>query len=309
MLSRAEIVAALNSALHSCPHVHACWLGGSDATGRTDELSDIDLLALADDDRVEDTLAVVERTLHALSPVAATYRVPEPTWHGHSQVFIRLERASPFHLIDFCAIKLSSDSRFLEPERHGKAMILFDRGDHLAPVALDCADHEKRIAARLTDLRARFTLFSPFAEKAVRRGDGPEAAHWYFNMTLRMLIDLLRIRYCPDRFDFGRGISVMTCRRSGSRRSAASRWLAVWKQSLRTTAKRRTTLDNCWLMLTQPVLSRSRSAWRWGSSDPLTLTPPISTLRGIGSPGSIGLGWSSDRTSGDVAQLVRARDS
>ncbi len=203
MLSRAEIVAALSSALHSCPHVHACWLGGSDATGRTDELSDIDLLALADDDRVEDTLAVVERTLHALSPVAATYRVPEPTWHGHSQVFIRLERASPFHLIDFCAMKLSSDSRFLEPERHGKAMILFDRGDHLAPVALDCADHEKRIAARLTDLRARFTLFSPFAEKAVRRGDGPEAAHWYFNMTLRMLIDLLRIRYCPDRFDFG----------------------------------------------------------------------------------------------------------
>lgn len=203
MIARTDIITALHRALESSPHVHAAWLGGSDATGRTDDLSDIDLLALTDDDRVEETMSLVTRTLESLSPIAATYRVPEPAWHGHSQVFIRLEQASPFHLIDLCAMKRSSESRFLEPERHGKAVVLFDRDGSLAPVPFDRAAHDQRVTARLADLRARFTLFSPFAEKAVRRGDAPEAVHFYSNMTLRMLIDLLRIRYCPDRFDFG----------------------------------------------------------------------------------------------------------
>lgn len=203
MIARTEIIAALHNALEQCPHVHAAWLGGSDANGRTDDISDIDLLALTDNDRVEDVMSLVQRTLESLSPLATIYRLPEPTWHGHAQTFFQLENASPFHFVDFCAMRISSESRFLEPERHGEAVVLFDRGNHLSAPPFDRAAHEQRVAARLADLRVRFALFSPFAEKAARRGDAPEAAHFYFNMTLRMLVDLLRIRYCPDRFDFG----------------------------------------------------------------------------------------------------------
>jgi len=39
--------------------------------------------------------------------------------------------------------------------------------------------------------------------KAIDRRQPAEAAHWYHGVTLRTLNDLARIRFCPDRFDFG----------------------------------------------------------------------------------------------------------
>lgn len=204
-LSRQQIVDALHQALGAQPAVRAAWLGGSDATGRTDRYSDIDCMALVEDEAVEPVLTVVTAALNDLSPVDVQYRIPEPTWHGHSQVFYRLQDAPPWLLVDLAILKTSSspDNRFLEAERHGHQHILFDHDGLVQPVPFDRAAHEEAMKARILHLAARFDLFHIFVDKAIWRQDPPDAIGMYHAMTLRPLVELLRVRHCPDRYDFG----------------------------------------------------------------------------------------------------------
>lgn len=204
-LTRQQIVDTLQNALHELPAVRAAWLGGSDATGRTDRYSDIDCLVLVEDDAVESVFTAVAAALDALSPIEQQYRIPEPTWHGHSQIFYRLQDAPPWLLIDMALLKTSSPphNRFLEPERHGHQQILFDRDNAVRPAPFDRASHEATIKARLPHLAARFELFHIFVDKAIWRQDAPDAISSYHAMTLRPLVELLRMRHCPDRYDFG----------------------------------------------------------------------------------------------------------
>lgn len=202
MTTRQQLIAALRSALQPLDSCRALWLGGSDATGRTDAISDIDAQAVVEDAAVEAVLAAAEA---ALLPVVRRYRVPEPSWHGHSQVFLLLRDCPPELMIDLTVMKRSApaSTRFLEPERHGTPVVLFDKDGLLAPVPLDRAAHAARIRARLAELRDRVPMLAPLALKAVRRGNAPEAAAMYHGIVLRGLVDLLRIIHCPDRFDFG----------------------------------------------------------------------------------------------------------
>lgn len=200
-----QIIDALHEALHSLPAVRAAWLGGSDATGRTDGFSDIDCMALVEDEAVESVLHAVARALEVLSPIAQQYRIPEPTWHGHSQVFYRLQDAPPWLLVDLALLKTSSapDNRFLEPERHGQQQVLFDRDGVVRPAPFDRAAHEAAMKARLPHLATRFELFHVFVDKAIWRRDAADAMASYQAMTLRPLVELLRMRHCPDRYDYG----------------------------------------------------------------------------------------------------------
>jgi hypothetical protein len=202
-VSREAILEALSRALPAHDFIRAAWFGGSDATGRTDAWSDVDLQLLVDDDRVEDAFAAVHAALGALSPVELVYRFPAPTWHGHDQEFFRLRDADPCHFMDLLVIRLGSADRCLEVERHGRAQVLFDRGGFTRPPALDRDALAARRAKRLEAIRVLFPLLQNLVTKAVRRGHAADAAASYLAYTFRPLVDLARIRYCPDRFDFG----------------------------------------------------------------------------------------------------------
>ena len=204
-LTRQQIIDTLHQALRAIPAVHATWLGGSDATGRTDGYSDVDCQALVDDEAVEAVFTAVAAALSALSPIDRQYRIPEPTWHGHSQVFYRLKDAPPWLLVDLAILKMSSSpaNRFLEPERHGRQVVLFDDDDLVQPAPFDRPAHEAALQARLVHLTARFDLFHVFVDKAIWRRDAADAISTYHAVTMRSLVELLRMRYCPDRYDFG----------------------------------------------------------------------------------------------------------
>jgi predicted nucleotidyltransferase len=203
VITRAEIIAALRSALEGQPEVLAAWLGGSDATGRTDEFSDVDVIVVVEVGAVEAAFDVVHRALEELSPIARRWRPADPTWHGSSQEFLSLRDADPAHLIDLVVQEPSGGERFLEAERHGTAVVLFDRGGILTPVPLDRDTLQTRIDDRLAILRERFPLFQTLVTRAVRRGFVAEAAVAYQDHAYRPLIEVLRIRHCPERFDFG----------------------------------------------------------------------------------------------------------
>jgi CheY-like chemotaxis protein len=86
-LTKKEIIYALCDALEPLEYTHALWEGGAAAFQRVDEWSDLDLLIDVDDEYVSDTLQVIEATLEKLSPIELKYEVPQPSWHGHAQVF------------------------------------------------------------------------------------------------------------------------------------------------------------------------------------------------------------------------------
>lgn len=204
-IPRQTIIDTLNEGLSGADYVLAAALGGSDASGRTDEYSDIDLMTLVADERIEDVFALMREILENLAPIALSYRLPEPAWHGFSQEFFRLRDADPNHMVDFAAIKASTppEKRFMEVERHGHAQVLFDRDGHLSPTALDWDTHLDKMRQRLEILRVNFELFQPMVSRGVFRGHDAEAAATYFAMTVRPLIELLRMRHCPERFDYG----------------------------------------------------------------------------------------------------------
>ena len=202
-VARDAIVRTLIERLEPLGFVDAMWEGGAAAHGRVDEWSDLDLQVVCDDDKVEETFKAAREALEVVSPIELAFRMPEPAWHGHSQVFWKLEKASPFHLIDLCVMKRSSEDKFLEPEMHGSPEVHFDKTGVARPASFDAVAHREALRRRLETLRTVFGLFGRvMVEKELRRGNGIEAVSYYHGTTLRPLIEVLRMRYAPAQHRF-----------------------------------------------------------------------------------------------------------
>lgn len=202
--TRKQLVTALQSALEPHSWAIAAWLGGSDANGRTDRWSDIDLVVLVEDAHVEDAFTACKSAILTIAPIELELRLPMPTWHGHDQVFWQQSGIPDWLMIDLVVMKRSATvSRFLEVERHGTAQVLFDREGVVRPAPFDRRSHESKVRERLEAMVPRFRLLQHLVRKAVWRGDPSEAADKYLTFTLKPLVELMRIRHCPDRYDFG----------------------------------------------------------------------------------------------------------
>lgn len=199
---REIIIETLINNLQPLDFVLALWQGGSAAHGYTDEWSDIDIVAIAEDNRVQETFDIVENSLETISRIRFKWRIPEPTWHGHSQCFYQLEDTSPFLMIDFVVMKRSSPNNFLEVERHGTAAIAFDKANLVIPKALNRRQHFEEMKARFETLKNNFDFLQVFVKKEMNRGRLIEAIANYHNYTLPPLIELLGMLHRPNRYDF-----------------------------------------------------------------------------------------------------------
>ncbi len=99
-------------------------------------------------------------------------------------------------------MKKSSANRFTDTEIHGKAKIHYDKIGFLKTDPLDQVALLRKLEARKASLRASFELFQPFVLKELNRQNYVEAMGYYNIVTLRPLVELLRIKYCPPRHDF-----------------------------------------------------------------------------------------------------------
>ncbi|HEX7149540.1 MAG TPA: hypothetical protein VF512_18675 [Actinomycetota bacterium] len=203
-MRREQVIEVLRGALLPLPHVNAAWLGGSDAFGRADELSDVDLQVEVDDGFVAATFGAVEAALAAASPIVARLVMPMPTWHGHAQRFYRLRDTAETCAVDVVVFERSDPRRYYnQTERHGRPLVLFDRAGVVRPVPLDPAELDATLAAAVAGIRERLPFTLPQAAKEVRRGDALAALGSYHRYLLAPLVTLYRVRHTPARHDFG----------------------------------------------------------------------------------------------------------
>jgi hypothetical protein len=194
---RARISDAVTEALRPLPAVLAGWEGGSARFGVVDAYSDIDLgFVVADDARFEDLYASAERALEAVSPIVASHAPLEGRYY-------KLKDVGEFLLVDLVFHRVGDPDHHLDVERHGETVPLFDKANWLRPRPLDQGALAIQRDRRYRELQTWFPMSQVFVRKAILRGQDVEAVNAFWTCTLRPLADLLRMRYCPVRWDFG----------------------------------------------------------------------------------------------------------
>ena len=202
-VSRQSILDRVVPALRADERVLAVWLGGSDATGRADAFSDVDLCIISEDKAAASLRPVIEAAVASVSPIRVKFDLPEPTWHGFSQSFYQLENAPEYLMVDWVIVERSQHNPWMEVERHGVPHVLFDKVGIIRRAHVDHAAMRTAAEKKISELRLKFPIFRHLPLKLAQRNLPVDALHFYNNLVLRPLIDLLRAVHCPDRYDFG----------------------------------------------------------------------------------------------------------
>lgn len=205
-MNRSGLITRLQAFLFAEEQVRVAWLGGSDATGRVDSRSDVDLVLVADREMVEATFGLVDRWLTELVGVRRHHRLSDPTAHGHPQALFMGAGLSDDLAVDLMVIHAETPvaRRFLQVERHGRVVPLVDRLGWLEEsVVIDREALEIEIDRHLESLAGMHPFQNSLVEKSMARGHWSEALDGYQRRMLRPLCDLMRIEHDPDRFDFG----------------------------------------------------------------------------------------------------------
>ncbi|MFH0816020.1 MAG: hypothetical protein V1934_04310 [Methanobacteriota archaeon] len=201
-VTREAVVETLTDALRLLDAARAMWEQGAASFGRVDEFSDVDLCVICRDDGVEAVFKAVEGALEKRFGISDKYRIPEPTWHGHSQVFIWLKGASRFLFVDMAVEKLSAKNRFLEYSIHGPPVVRMDKDGIISDDSESPEKSIKKIEGRIEAIKTMVRLFQVEVLKELERGNDLEALAFYNGMTMRPLVEALRIKHCPQRFNF-----------------------------------------------------------------------------------------------------------
>lgn len=201
-LTREVIVETLVSTLEPLDYVHAFYEGGAAAFSRIDEWSDIDLYAVADDDKIDVVFLVVEKTLKQLSLIEQKLRTPHLPWPGVFQTFYRLANTSEFLLIDLAVLGPSAPEKFLEPFIHGNVIFYFNKNGAVKPAGFEKEMYCKKLRDRLQVMQARFKMFNNLVQKEIYRRNYLEAMEWYHVFTLTTLVEALRMEHNPTHHDF-----------------------------------------------------------------------------------------------------------
>ena len=203
MKTREQIKQELYDLLFNQAEILAVWEGGSAATGYLDEFSDLDLAIICSDDAVEKVFATLENFLKSFYGIIKKFRLPEPTWHGFSQCYYQLDQVPELFYLDVGVLKKSLPDKFTESNRHGNAVVWFQKEEILntAPAPPEkVRDKGRQFINNVTN-----TDFIAILEikKALARHNFCDAFQIYYQFVNRNLGPLLNLKYCPAKVDFG----------------------------------------------------------------------------------------------------------
>jgi predicted nucleotidyltransferase len=198
---RRAVIEAVIARLLPMGAVRALFEGGSAATGRLDDYSDIDLVIVAPLAAADEAFDGVEAALapHIISHV---WRVDPPPFPDTAQRFYFLADAPRFFAVDCVVVTEAAAGQFLERERHGTPLVYFDRTGKIRARPADATALALRRTRRWKQLQGAVPIYAMLVDKELTRGRPLEAMGFY-QALLRALIEVLGIAHRPDRFDFG----------------------------------------------------------------------------------------------------------
>lgn len=201
-LTREEILNCIESELKSLDYVNGMWQCGSAAFGRVDEWSDIDIVVDVEDDKVMEVFKVTDKVLESLSPIERSFECPQPMSPGAYQKAYKLRDVSKFLLIEICAVKNSSNQKFLQKEIHNEVFVHFDKKNVTDVKPIDINEFSSKLKTRIVQMENLFNLYQFLIDKELNRNNHIEAMAFYQSFTLNPLLEVIRIRYAPFRYNF-----------------------------------------------------------------------------------------------------------
>ena len=105
-------------------------------------------------------------------------------------------------VIEICALKHSSLEKFLQREIHGEIFVHFDNKDVTNVKPIDKEEFDKSLKVRLENIEKLFNMYQILIEKELNRKNHIEALAFYQNFTLSPLVEVLRMKYSPYRYNF-----------------------------------------------------------------------------------------------------------
>jgi predicted nucleotidyltransferase len=198
----------LREQAESDPDLRVVWIGGSAATGGWDQWSDLDVDLLC---TPGETTAVYDRLLkqtRATFDVDHVWELPLAAWPDGRQCFVNHQHRpgaleEPTRIVDLHFSDLSDQRRSLDVRRHGTPIVLFDPDGQLVLQPDDQSELETAAAEAVDQARQRRATAEWLVNRAIVRGQLPEATELYLRFALGVVVRLLRVRHCPWRHDFG----------------------------------------------------------------------------------------------------------
>lgn len=184
------------------PSYLACWEGGAAANNRVDQFSDLDLIFCVEDDAVEESFRKIESSLSTICQIKHHYRVPEPTWSGHSQCYYQVVGMPEYFFIDVVVIKKTATNMPLEIERHGTPVVHFDKLGIVKTLSVDKKEFQKRMRERLKAIESSFPIYKAIVIKELHRQRALDALAFY-RILSGFHVELTGMKYRPFHYDFG----------------------------------------------------------------------------------------------------------
>lgn len=202
LYNRTDLVKLIRPWVENQTKIIAAWEGGSAATNRMDEYSDLDLSLVVPDDQVEHTFSGFESFLKEHFAIIRKYRVPEPSWHGLSQCFFQISDVTDNLYLDITVIKESLPDKLMEKDRHGIANVWFDR-KHIYDSSPSSKNVMLERGRKLYDsvVQSDFLMILEI-KKGIARKQFMDAFPTYFTFLSRHLGVMLNLKYRPERADF-----------------------------------------------------------------------------------------------------------
>ena len=204
----ADFLAFLDEQRAVDPDLRAAWVGGSAATGGFDEWSDLDVEMLCTPGTY---LEVYRRLLTAIRERFAppdVWELLDSTYADGRQCFFTLDPSpgtldAPTRLVDFVVWETTDEHRHRDVRRHGAPLVLFDPDGLIVERHDDQAARVRAIAESVDQVRQQRPFAQWLVNRAIARGQLPEAVSLYLRFALAPTVYLLRVRDCPARHDFG----------------------------------------------------------------------------------------------------------
>jgi predicted nucleotidyltransferase len=199
---RNKIKEEMRKIYDSDQRIISVWEGGSAATGFLDEYSDLDLAIICEDDDIESVFEKTEKYLKETYGIIQKFRMPEPNWHGHSQCFYIIDNCPKYFYVDLLIEKESATNRFTESDRHGNAVIWFDKKSLIdsTPTPKEKVIKKGKQSYKLVNDSFILSIFE--VKKQIARGKIVDAYVNYYALINR-LSSLLNLKYRPEKVDFG----------------------------------------------------------------------------------------------------------